>query len=278
MHALFDRTRRGILLTLCTLAIAFAASSPALAQPTDGPGDTTAEAERLAEQAQTAFAEERFSEAVKFYLKAYNLAPAAILLYNVAYIYDKKLSEYELASEYYRRYVRADDADPQVVEKALARIQELKDLEAKPPVDPVPDPPDKDPKSNGNSTGVTGQTPGDGGQAVAGWATLIAGAALVAGGVTFGILANNTHSDFDNATTAAEKQDLADTGETQALVSDVLNGVGAAAMIAGVVLIVTADSGGSAMGQASADETDWRFGAGATPDGSGAMVVVGGRL
>ena len=56
-----------------------------------------------------------------------------MILLNVATIYDRKLHERDLAAEYYRRYLRAPDAEPDLVLKATQRLTALKQEDASAP-------------------------------------------------------------------------------------------------------------------------------------------------
>jgi tetratricopeptide (TPR) repeat protein len=87
-------------------------------------------AEQLADDAYKLHAAGKYAEAIATYLKAYEISNAAPTLYNVATIYDRKLHEPELAIEFYRRYLRASDAEPQWIEKATERITALKAQES----------------------------------------------------------------------------------------------------------------------------------------------------
>jgi tetratricopeptide (TPR) repeat protein len=103
----------------------------------DAPPPAAESAEQLAERAYRLHADGKYAEAIAMYLRAYEASSAAPTLFNIATIYDHKLHEPELASSYYRRYLRAPDAEPDLVEKATARLTELKrsmsDASAAPP-------------------------------------------------------------------------------------------------------------------------------------------------
>src|SRR5262245_43517057 len=77
-----------------------------------------ATSEELAAQAFEHYKKGEFPQALSLYQRAYQLAPTTAILYNMASIYDHKLHERDLASEYYRRYLRASDADPELTRKA----------------------------------------------------------------------------------------------------------------------------------------------------------------
>lgn len=206
---------------LCTAFLALAllvAARPAAHAETDA--EVAARVEALAKEGRALYDDGDYAGAVKRYLEAYQLAPSAGALYNIAFVYDKKLGEIGLAINYYRRYVADPDAEPDAVARATRRIEELKALQAQRAAKPKP---------------------ASSAQRVAGWVTLGAGGLLVAGGVTFGVLASDAESEFDASRDLEEKRELRDQAETQALVSDVLLGTGLVAAAVGVVLVVTGD-------------------------------------
>ena len=74
-----------------------------------------------------------------------------------------------------------------------------------------------------------------------GWISVGLGTAAIINGTVFGILTSQTQSDFDNTPYEQEAVDLADTGETQALVANISFAAGAAALVTGVILIIADD-------------------------------------
>lgn len=249
-----------------TLALCLSLLGPvaARAQGESAPVD---QVETLAARAKAHYAAGRFNEAISDYLAAFRLAPAAGLLYNVAHIYDRKLDEIDLALQFYRRYVGAPDAEPDIVGKANARIQELKIekrrrelAEMAPPVTPPPvaiTEPVAAPVARGGGSS----------QKTWGWITLGAGVAIAGAGAIFGVQAQGSADDFDASTDLAEKQAARDDGQSQALTADVLYGVGGAAVLTGIILLVTAPDDAA---------TAWRLGP--TGDGRGAALWLGGAL
>ncbi len=239
--------------------------APAPAASQGPPGDTLSQVETLAAEARAAYSAGQFEAAIGYYMRAYRLEPAGALLYNIAYVYDKKLNEPELAVAYYRRYVQSSDAEPDVVERAIQRIRVLKrranvgvvDPDTKPNPNPRPDP------RPGPSGGLSGQ-------AIAGWVTVGVGVVGVVGAGTLSLLAKD---DFE-AELAAQQPDLAraddlrSTGRGQALVADILWGVGGVAVAAGLVVALTADE----------SDTRGSVNVGIGPVGDGAMITIGGSL
>jgi tetratricopeptide (TPR) repeat protein len=115
-------------------AVAFVAvvcSAGALAaQPrTRSPQD---QAKEQYERGVVAYNLERFDDAIAAFTRAYELDPAAILLYNIAQARWKK-GENDRALFYYRRYL---EADPNAENRAAveARIKELERPRPSPPV------------------------------------------------------------------------------------------------------------------------------------------------
>jgi tetratricopeptide (TPR) repeat protein len=248
------------------LVLALAAALPTGAAAQDAPAEQGAvDVEALAKRASDLYKAEQYTEAVSVYLQAWQAAPAAALLYNVAHIYDRKLGERELAIDFYRRYITSPDADPTAVARATERIQTLKQQQAeaaaaatpKSPqvvsLVPAPDP----------APAVVTQ-PADAPMSrrhAAGWILAGSGAALLAGGGVLGYVARTDADAFAESTDLDEKRARRDGGRTKALAADVMMGVGLAAGVGGVVLLLVGD-----------DEAPVTVGA--TPG----FLVVGGRL
>ncbi len=251
MNAVHQARTRSLLVAAALVTASVAPA--ALAQSAPIREDAAAEAERLGEEGRVLYEAGRYAEAVGRYLRAWHLTRTSDLLYNVAYIYEKKLGERELALEYYRRYAKADDADPEVLTRALARIDALKsELDAEKTPGGGGDtehggggtgpggggagpggPPPGGGQGPGDLHGGTG--PGSGGSATP-WVVIGAGAALTAGGLIMGGVAQGTLADFEASTNLEDKKDLRGQGESQALWADVLMGVGLATVATGIVM------------------------------------------
>ena len=241
------------------------------------PGDSVVEqVEALALEARRAYQDGRYEDAIQHYLRAFQLEAAGALLYNIAYVYDKKLAEKELAMAFYRRYISSPDADPSVVGRAMARLSALKKelgkTSDKPPVlldtptrpAPAPARPDTVDPDSGSRRSASGQL-------IGGWVSAGTGIAALATGVALGFVAQKTHGEFRESLSLEEKRDLRASGQSQALAADILMGVGAAAIVAGTVLILTAPKGRTRSGSADGGV---HFGALATPNG--AVMLLGG--
>lgn len=237
---------RRVVGALAVVALSAAPLAPILLAPASRaaeapPRDPTARAEWLSNQAETAFAEKRFADAIRLYLDAWEAAPAASILYNVAFIYDKRLSDPELAIDYYERAARSPDADQALIDKARQRVETLRtELGRKAPKDPPKDPPKKDPPKDPPKKDPPKDPPDDPVDldprpGLGPILVTVGGGALLAGGLVVGIFANKTHGDFAGAETPAEKRELQSRGKSQALIADVLMGAGGLTLGAGLV-------------------------------------------
>jgi tetratricopeptide (TPR) repeat protein len=109
------------------------AAPPCFAQtpePTPQPPTLTEsqlqQVERLTNQAFELHKQGKYAESIALYVKAYEINKASDILFNVATVYDRKLHERELAAEYYRRYIRTPDPNPELVKRATERLTGLK--------------------------------------------------------------------------------------------------------------------------------------------------------
>lgn len=225
------------------------------------PREPTARAEWLSSRAEQAFSEGRFSDAIKLYLDAWEAVPSAAILYNVAFIYDRRLQDPDLAIQYYDRAAASPDADASLVEKARARVAAIRAERGKkpPPREPEPEPEvESSPLPLGPILLMGG------------------GGALLLGGVAMGFVASSTEDDFQSAKTVADKRSLQSSGQTQALVADILM-VGGILTAAGGFLWYLFDSPG---GEQRVDMTDSGRGLRVEPMfvPGGAGVSIGGSL
>lgn len=225
------------------------------AQPGTPSPDAVPRAEALAETARRLYTEGDYAGAVAAYREAYEVAPAGALLYNIAYIYDRKLDLPDVAVEYYRRTLESPDVDPELMRRATKRLETLRQSRPAPEL-----PPAERPLSA---------------QEIGGWVGVGAGAGIFATGLVLGLVANDRHGDFESSRDLDDKRDLRDEGRTLAIAGDVLMGVGLAGAVAGTILLLTADGGGPADSGVTAP-TSWRFGVEPLP--AGAVLSVGGAL
>lgn len=201
--------------------------------------------EEYAAQGYEAYNKGDFAAAVGFYQKAYQAAPSGTILFNIAKIYDQKLGELDLAADFYRRYLRAPDAEAELVRRAnerLAAIRALKDAQSAPPAAsaaPPPastSPPAHSPPAEPAATRVRYSTS----------AIVLAGAGgvgLVVGSV-FGFRALSKKSDADKHCSGSECTsqagvDALDSARSAATVSTVGFLVGGALAATGLILYLT---------------------------------------
>lgn len=242
-----------VLCVVCLMALAVPAV--AAAQPATPPPDAVTRAEELAVTARRLYTEGDYAGAVAAYREAYEVAPAGALLYNIAYIYDRKLDLPGVAVEYYRRTLESPDLDPELMRRATKRLETLRKGPEAPPL-----PAEERPLST---------------QEIGGWVGVGAGAAVFATGLVLGLVANDRHGDFESSRDLGTKRDLRDEGRTLALTGDVLMGVGLAGAVAGTVLLLTADGDDQPESGVTAP-TSWRIGVDPVP--AGAVLSLGGAL
>ncbi len=87
--------------------------------------DRAAESEQLALKGFEAYKAGEYETALEYYDQALEAHAAAALHYNVARIYDTKLSEYEKAIESYKKALEAPDVTEALADKSIARIRVL---------------------------------------------------------------------------------------------------------------------------------------------------------
>ena len=237
-------------------------SAPAFgAEPPPAPANKVA-SDDLANQAYEAYSRRDFAQAVSLYLRAHQASPlaSAEILYNIAKIYDVKLNDPELATDFYRRFLRAPDADADLVRRATDRVNALRaDKEPAPTasapagavvVVPVPyaEPP---PDGSGRAMRVAGLVVGG------------AGILTVGVGAVFGLTASSKNNDAKalcngDACTSRRAITLTDEASTAATASTVLVVGGGIAVVAGAALFLLAPS--RSVGTASSLRVEPRVG------------------
>jgi tetratricopeptide (TPR) repeat protein len=210
------------------------------AEPPVTPPDAAkaAQGEALAEKGYALYQEGKYSDALSAYLRAYDLTGAGMILFNIANIYDLKLRELELASDYYRRYLRAPDATPELVRKANDRLEGLK-------LQTLPPPPQNSPKGSGPSPEAPAETS-------SGWRTaglVVGGVGLVSLGVSgvFALQARSKDKEADKYCDALSQCEprglsLGDDAKSAATVSTITFAGGLVALAAGAAMFFAAPS------------------------------------
>ncbi|MBK6849664.1 MAG: hypothetical protein IPG96_19730 [Proteobacteria bacterium] len=236
MHVLAARSgsRRAAQLLLATLTLAV--TPPVVAQHGSATaGDALARGRALFDQAEGHYAAGRYAEAVKLYLRVHALTNHPDMLFNAANAYER-MGEFKLAATYLRRYVASPGAeDVTVCMERIGRLEatheqrqrEVRSLRAFSRQDARAERAARASKRSG----------------LLSYLLLGVGAGVVGGSVVTGVLSKRAGDDA--AANCAEggvcladaKADL-DRERRLALVSDVLLGVGVAAVGTGVVLLI----------------------------------------
>jgi len=113
-------------LALSARAGATEAATAAAPDSPDAAARQVAEAEALAERAYSAYVARDYATAVALYHQAFERAPSADALFNIARIYDMGLRDRALAISFYRRYLSDPGASPERIQRANVRLAELR--------------------------------------------------------------------------------------------------------------------------------------------------------
>jgi hypothetical protein len=107
------------------------AELPPVAEFPTQPASATAvaRAEAYAARAFEAYGQKNYAEAIELYRRAYDAAPSADALYNIARIYDLGLRDRPLAIAAYRRVLTDAGATPDRIRIATERLQSLREAE-----------------------------------------------------------------------------------------------------------------------------------------------------
>jgi tetratricopeptide (TPR) repeat protein len=249
--------------SILTVLFSFSALSLAVPQAAAQAPEPTTNAEQHSKRGVELYAEGKLPEAVAEMLKAYELAPAPGLLYNIARIY-QKMGQRDLAITYLKRFVTQPGADPDRVQKALKHLEELNRTPFNPPRLEAP-PAESEPAAKpqvAESPTPQGATPSStvvaatdsGRDDTLAWVTLASGgAALIAGGVLGGLALSSAADLSDPALDYDAKADAQAASRGLALGADISIGVGIAAATLGLVLLLT--GGDDAPAQATVTPT-----------------------
>jgi len=228
-------------LSVAALAVAAMLLSPFGRAYADPPtqAERTKQAQVYADQAYVAYQSQDWLKAIAMYIESYKLVASAEVLFNIATLYDKKVGNKQLALDYYERHNGAPDASSELIAKAAARINALRQKEGpKPATTDTPVVP----------VTVTAPPPSDRRQTfrTAGLVTGLLGLAGIGVGIGFGVVAigkageahaagcmNNSCPDA----ASAEKDRSAFTSGTVSTVTLVLGG---ALAVVGITLVIIA--------------------------------------
>jgi tetratricopeptide (TPR) repeat protein len=214
-------------------------------------------AESYAERAFGAYERGEYAEAVALYQQAYEAAPSADALYNIARIYDIGLRDRPLAINYYRRYLSDPGANPERIGRASQRLTQLREAEASelaatppPPAStPAATAPPPSPVATPRGPSSSPSEPGRSALRVAGVVTGTVGLLGAGVGTAFGlsVLADaetvNTYCE-GNRCSSQRGVEIARAASRKALVATLGVSVGAGLMVTGVALWLL-DPGGS---------------------------------
>lgn len=187
--------------------------------------------------------------AIDAFKKAYAIKNESDILYNIGRLYEKK-GDFKNAVDYYGRYANEPDIKPEFRRDALERrkglreVLDMREEETKPKEEPI-----ETPKEETEPTDTT--TPGDDvtdtvvtekpSRALPVTFLVLGGAAL-AGGATFGVLADGSHKEAQESTDLAVVRAANERGQRQALTADALFVTGGVMAGLGVVFLITSRS------------------------------------
>lgn len=213
-----------------------------VSSPATGFAQTAAErakqVEQLSADATKAYRAGEYQKAADLFQKAHDIEPVPNLLFNMAKSYEK-MENWNSAIEFYQKFLVEEGISKSARQSALERVDELKQLQAANKdasgeqtvvkTDQTEEPVKASPETE--ESGNTGA-----------WIAMGTGAALLVGGGVFGIIASGKQSEFEDATTTQAKIDARDSGQTMALIADVMYISGAVIGGIGIYLLLTADS------------------------------------
>jgi tetratricopeptide (TPR) repeat protein len=208
---------------------------------------------RLVQDGMNHYRNREYDEAVQKFEAAYAINQQPELIYNVARAHEKAPRR-DQAIQAYERFLSLPGSTADLRAKALASVEALRrEKEAMER--------SRQPRDTGGGSVVP---PGSGGGVVTRppketsrtleWVLIGGGAAVAATGAIFGVLALQANSDFKtlkaDGADRATLEDKKSTVDNNALVADVMIGVGAVSIIAGAIMYLTTghDDGDVAVG------------------------------
>lgn len=196
----------------------------------------------------------RFADAAREFQQAYDISRRAALLYNV-FLSHRDAGNLGAAIGALRQYLAEEQniENRAALEQRLRTMEELHARQGDRPPDGATPPPDPDEGFDRTLPDPIGEEPRDepeAGSWIPGWIIAAGGGALIAGGVVTGILTLGAQSDLDDRCPMREctgdwEADR-DSGQTLALVTDVLLIGGLAVAATGAILALTLGGDGEA--------------------------------
>ena len=223
----------------------------------------SAKVETLAKKGAQAYRAENYRKAIELFREAHELQAVPNLLFNIGRCYEK-LEEYDKAVKYYEDFAVAPGVGSKARREALDRADRLREIGE---IDEKDQPrPTEEEIEAGKRAEKSGRESGSNTTA---WLVTGGGAALLAGGTVFALLASSSADrireeglDYDERTSARKS------AKTQAIVADSMFAAGAVATGIGIYLLVS-PSKSEAKKSASTLVTPY-----AGPDGAGVGMTI----
>lgn len=197
---------------------------------------TTEQVEQLSNQAAKHYQEGEFEQAAQAFLEAYELRQIPDLLFNIGRCYEQ-LREWDEAIEYMEQYVRSPDADDEIRDHAMDRLQELRAFQsaedqARSEVEDMED------RARKLATALVEPVVVEEPSSATGLATLSGGGGLLVGGLILGMMANRNAGRIDDTSLHYEQRLSArSSARTQGMMADAFFVSGAAATVVGMYLL-----------------------------------------
>lgn len=234
-------------LSCLVTALALCSSTALQAAEDDGPASAASPAERAETHSRLGveyYEQGLYKEAVREMMLAYEAVPDAMLLYNVARIY-QRMEQGDLATGFFKRFVAHEGADPDTVQEALGHMETLSSSPAvgsqnqrsvesveEIPVSPVQSPPRT---QHPEPAADAGTAPSFSPVALP---VVVAGAGFASMAITGALALAANQRSKDSLLSWEERSAARAQAEDLAVVSDVSLGVGLAASVASVVALI----------------------------------------
>ena len=233
---------------LVASVVPVASASPGL--PASAMAPDQAEVDAVIAQAVEKFQNKEYDEAAVLFEQAYDMSPEPNYLFNIGRVYEEK-GDLEKAVEYYGRFVREGEVELGAREVALERLQVLRavlketGVEVDEGLDEEGTEDEEDPDVVDDPTQPPDQPPVDDGKdekkpnalRISGAVLIGVGVATLGTGGAFAGLAVRDNNDLEELDMLEPREEKRDDGKRNALVADIMFGVGAAITVTGVVLL-----------------------------------------
>ncbi len=191
------------------------------------------------------FQAKEYEQAVALFEEAYALQPEPNYLFNIGRIYEES-GNLERSVEFYERFVKEPGVPLDARERGLERLRVLRAIleetapKPEPEVEPEPEPepeaePETKPEPEPEPEPEPTKPPA---LRIAGYAVLGTGGVLLATAGVLAGLAKARANELVDQHTLERRNDTIESGRAMALSADVLFGVGGAATVAGLVMVL----------------------------------------